>query len=363
MRNCLTIFGLVLAILASSLLCVSDAVTLPQETVTVFSQETVPPTTAPAEPGITEPPATEPPITEPPVTEPPVTEPPATEPPVTEPPATEPPAPEPEPESTSPVLTLNAPNAFAWDVTNQQLLFAKGDMDAKLYPASITKLFSSYVALQYLDPAAIVTVGDELDLVRTGSSIAYLEKGYQISVEMLVQGMIMPSGNDAAHVLAVAAARAASGNPNMDPKAAVDYFVEMMNACAGALGFTGTHFASPDGYHSDDHYTNLNTIIQIGQLALENPIIRKYAATRTTTVTVASGQKLWWYNTNYLIDPESSYYRETAIGLKTGCTNEARWCLLSAFEVDGRILLIGVFGAVDNHNRMTDVLKLYDLVR
>ncbi len=359
MRKLLTIFPLILAILASSLLCVGDTIMLPQETVAVFSPETAPPTTAPAEPLITEPPTTEPPVTEPPVTEPPVTEPPITEPPVTEPPPTEPPAPEPEP----PVFTLNAPNAFAWDVTNQQLLFSKGDMDGKLYPASITKLFSAYVALQYLDPEAIVTVGDELDLIRPGSSIAFLKKGHKLSVEMLVQGMIMPSGNDAAHVLAVAAARAASGNPDMEPKAAVAYFVDMMNDCAGALGFQGTHFASPDGYHSDDHYTTLNTIIQIGQLSLENPIIRKYAATRSTTVTIASGQQLWWYNTNYLIDPETSYYCETAIGLKTGCTNEARWCLLSAFEVDGRVLLIGVFGAVDNHNRMTDVLKLYDLVK
>ena len=94
-------------------------------------------------------------------------------------------------------------------------------------------------------------------------------------------------------------------------------------------------------------------------LAMEDPTIRKYAATYNDTVTVASGEKAW-KNTNAIVDPQSEYYCPCAIGLKTGQTPAAGSCLLSAFEYDGTTYLVGVFGCPEVDDRFPDTLQLFN---
>ena len=143
---------------------------------------------------------------------------------------------------------MQARQILVYDTTTDTILYTKSVEGGKLFPASITKLFSAYVALQYLDPHTIVTAGDELELVHEGSSVAYVGKGSQLRVKMLVEGMLLPSGNDAATVLAAAAGRVIAEDETLSAADAVQAFVDEMNRQAKALGFEKTHFSNPDGW-------------------------------------------------------------------------------------------------------------------
>jgi len=297
--------------------------------------------------------------------------------------STEPSAPETEPQETvAPWMTfpadrtLSASQYFVYDCQAGDFLKTSGDPDEKVYPASITKLFSAYIAGQYLPKEKVITVGDSLNMVVAGSSVAGLEKGDKITVSRLIEAMMLPSGNDAAYVLAVEAGRVLAGK-SASAQAAVNAFVAEMNRQAKLLGMKNTNFANPDGIHKSNHYSSFGDLALLGMLSLEDPVIMGYAATPGDLVdlstppgqsigaspsdTVISGSDLLeWKNTNALIHPDSEYYCPYAIGLKTGQTPSAGSCLLSAFRCEGRTLIIGVFGCPETQDRFADTLQLFN---
>ena len=154
-----------------------------------------------------------------------------------------------------PERNITAKQYFVYDVQGDTFLAISGEADERIYPASITKLFTCYVAMQYLQPDTVLTVGDEMKKVALGSSVARLVKGDQLTVAQLTEGMLLPSGNDAAYVLAVNAGRIILDNPSASVNAAVNAFMDAMNDHAKAVGMTGTHFSNPDGIHRSKHYT------------------------------------------------------------------------------------------------------------
>ena len=233
-----------------------------------------------------------------------------------------------------------------------------GQKSDRVYPASITKLFTAYVALQFLEPEQLIEAGDVLDLVGAGSSVAEIEKGNVLSVEMLVEAMLLPSGNDAAYILADAAGKAIKEDDTLSSSAAVAAFLKEMNGQARALGMSGTQFTNPDGYHSPDHYTTFADLATMSKKVLENSTILQYAAVSKAEVTFQSGQIKTWENTNKLVDPTSEYYCPIAVGLKTGQTPSAGSCLLSAFAYEGKEYVIGVFGCPEIEDRFADTLQL-----
>ena len=248
---------------------------------------------------------------------------------------------------------------LVYDATNDEILFSDTREGSKLYPASVTKLFSAYVALQYLDPVDVITVGDEMDLVHAGSSLAYIGKGNSLYVQMLVEGMMLPSGNDAAIILATAAGRKIAGKEEITPSEALETFVREMNRMAKELGFERSHFSNPDGWHTGSHYTCLNDMARIAKLALEEKTIARYMRMGEDEVTFLSGQTKEWKNTNLLVNTEEGFHRYDAIGMKTGYTRPAEYCLMSAFRlIDGRNLVVGVFGYADSYKRFNDVNRL-----
>ena len=254
---------------------------------------------------------------------------------------------------------LSYDQVLVYDATNDKLIFEDTKEGSKLYPASVTKLLSSWVALQILDPNDVVTVGEEMKLVHAGSSVASLREGQQPYVRNLVEGMMLPSGNDAAIVLAVAAGRKIAGDENLDAEEAMYTFVDEMNRKAQELDFERSHFANPDGWHSGSHYTCINDMVIIAKLALSDETISRYIRRAADEVTFASGHTLSWENTNKLLDEEEPYYRADAIGMKTGYTRQAEQCLMSAFRCsDGRTLVIGVFGYADGNKRYSEINKL-----
>lgn len=245
--------------------------------------------------------------------------------------------------------SITAQQYFVYQCETGSFLFNSGELAEKIYPASVTKLFTAYVAMQYLPANMQITADDALTMVAAGSSVADLQKGSTYTVRQLVEAMLLPSGNDAAYVLAVEAGRLLKGS-KLEAKAAVKAFVDEMNAQAKLLGMTGTHFANPDGIHSEDHYTTFGDLAILATVSMEDPTIMRYAAT------AADGT---WKNTNALVDPQSLYYCPYCIGLKTGQTPYAGSCLLSAFEYRGQTIVIGVFGCPQEEDRFADTLCLF----
>ncbi len=294
--------------------------------------------------------ATEP-IQEVMATEAPVTLPPETEPPATQPPETVPPA----------QLELTAAAAFVYDTGEDRFLYVGGDRQEKLAPASLTKLLTAYTALSCMSPDMTVTVGDEVTWIDPWSSVAYLLPGHTLTVEMLIEGLMLPSGNDAAYTLAVAGGRELAENPQLDRKLAYALFVDEMNAQARLLGMTGTHFANPDGIDAEGHYTTMEDLVIITKAVMENELIMKYAGISQADVVFASGETVSWMNSNLLLHEDSAYYTEAAVGLKTGSTQNAGACLISLFrQGEGDYLIVGVLGSTGDTERYDDTLILYN---
>lgn len=273
----------------------------------------------------------------------------------TEPTETLPPLPEPPDMDHS-----TATHLFVYDMTNERMLFTMGDQNERIEPASLTKLFTAYVALQHVDPNQVVTVGEEAGWIAKDSSIAAVSEGCRLSIGMILQGMLMQSGNDAAYALAVAAGRVIESNDTLAAKPAYEAFVAEMNRQLEVLGFTATHFTNPDGYHDDDHYTTPAELLRITQLAVGEPLIREYCEMDTAQVYYDSGEDYTWKNTNWLVRPDmEDYYCPEATGLKTGSTSEAGMCLLATFYSENADLIVGVLGCEEMEDRFVDALTLF----
>jgi D-alanyl-D-alanine carboxypeptidase (penicillin-binding protein 5/6) len=254
-------------------------------------------------------------------------------------------------------VTIRSPQGFVYSVSDDTVIFTKGE-NKVVYPASTTKLLTAIYSLSVLSKNEIITPSDELELVGEGSSIAYINEGHKISVEMLIECMLLPSGNDAAYVLAAAAGRRIANDQSISGKRAVEIFVNGMNEYARSIGLCGTNFTCPDGYADETHYTTTEDMVIISRLAFENDLIVKYASLYKDDVIYASGHTNTWYNTNKLLDPDSIYYSPYVIGLKTGSLDE-EYCLVFAFRFeDGREYVAGVFGHDEKNTRYEDALEI-----
>lgn len=254
-------------------------------------------------------------------------------------------------------VEVSAKQAFVYDCNRGEILYLKGERE-RLYPASTTKLLSILCALEYLSPTEVVTPGDELTLVGEGSSVAYINDTHRLTVSMLIEGMLLPSGNDAAMVLAAAAGNRISDGEAVG-KEAVEVFVKALNDYAKTLGAIDTHFTSPDGLAGQEHYTTLEDMLLISIAASSNDVIRRYAGLLEDNVTYASGHTNTWANTNVMLDPDSPYYRACVTGLKTGSL-ERNFCVISTVEQDGERYIIGIFGARDKNARFADTVAIID---
>ena len=266
-----------------------------------------------------------------------------------------PPVPEPPDMSQS-----TATHLFVYDTVYDRMLYTLGDQNERIEPASLTKLFTAYVALQHLDPSRVVTVGEEAGWVAKDSSVAAVSEGCRLSAGLILQGMLMQSGNDAAYAIAVAAGRAIKGDDTLAAKPAYDAFIAEMNRQLESLGFTATHFTNPDGYHDDDHYTTPAELLRITQLAVTEPLIRECCSMESAQVYYDSGQEYTWKNTNWLIRTDvEDYYCPEATGLKTGSTSKAGMCLLATFSSENANLIVGVLGCEEMEDRFVDALTLF----
>lgn len=253
-----------------------------------------------------------------------------------------------------------SPYVILSDVTSGRVLYSK-NADAKCYPASLTKLMTAIVAIENAPADTIFTVGDEIYMIDSQSSRAYLTVGTRLTLENLLQALLLPSGNDAAYTIAVQIGRRIEGNDTLDKAAAISAFCKKMNEKAAALGCTGTHFSNPDGIDADDHYTTAADMLRIAACALQNETIAAVVASPSVNTTLLSGQTVNWKNSNRLIQENNAYSYAGATGLKTGSTDKAGYCLAASAQREGKTCIAIVMGAEYESGRWEDASGLLDI--
>ncbi len=226
--------------------------------------------------------------------------------------------------------------------------------DKKRYPASLTKIMTYIVVAESVkDFSKKVYIKEELinELAGTGSSLSGASQfvGDSLTVEQLLQCMMIESGNDAALVLADYVA----GNKG------VDSFVKKMNAKASELGCNSTHFVNPHGLHDPNHYTTANDMVKITKCALTMPLFSRITSSSYYEIGDYTG-----ISTNHMLDStDSTYYYKYAKGIKTGTTDEAGRCLATMAVADGysylAILLHAPYIDEETYDTMKDAAALF----
>ena len=234
---------------------------------------------------------------------------------------------------------ISAKAALIYDLTTNKTLFSK-DVDDQLPMASLTKVMTAIIALENPkhDNRYVVT-GAAL----VGEDAMGLTTGETLTLEELLYGLILNSGNDAAEVLA-------HNFPDGREK-----FIEAMNNKAVALGLSNTHFTNPSGLQGDgDQYTTAYDLMVITRYAINNfPLFNKVATTFEHTIPYTRQHKEFYLQneTNLL----TSY--PGVKGVKTGYTPEAGLCLITYLDYGGH-QMIGVL--LDSHNRRDEMRELLD---
>jgi D-alanyl-D-alanine carboxypeptidase (penicillin-binding protein 5/6) len=212
---------------------------------------------------------------------------------------------------------------------------AARDADAPRPMASITKLMTVLVALDRLPLDRVVTV--PAVAARVGESSLDLDAGERLPVRDLVIGALVPSANDAATALAVAAGGSVPG------------FVAMMNRKARALGLTGTHYRNPHGLDESGHVSTARDVATLLRVALRNPVIRRYAG--MASATLADGRTV--VSTDNLISTVPGI-----VAGKTGHTSNAGWSQVAYARV-GRVgITAAVLGEPSEARRDEDLAAL-----
>lgn len=256
--------------------------------------------------------------------------------------------------------TFSAGHLTVYDLTEDVMLYEK-NADAKITAASTTKLLTALTMLEYVGEDTVFTAGSELELVGAGSSSADLVKGQTLTVDQILDALLIPSGNDAAYVIAAHVGRNLSGDPQITDADAVSLFVEKMNGKATALGAENSLFTCPDGYPDSKQYTTAKDMTVIAVAASKNATIRKTVEKTYSEIAFPDGSVVGYVNTNQLMIPSSAYYYEGTFGMKTGSTPKAGQCLIAGATAYGHELIVTVFKAPDNAARYTDSRNAFDL--
>lgn len=243
--------------------------------------------------------------------------------------------------ATSDNLSISSPAAILMDASTGKILYEKNSHE-KRFPASTTKIMTAILTVENCDLTEIATVShNAVYSIPYGYSHANLVEGEELTIEQLLNVLLIPSANDAAVVLAEHIA------------GSVENFANMMNERAKELGCTDTHFVNPNGIHDDNHYTTAYDLALMGQYAMKNETIRNIV--KKTQCSLPKTNKYNEENrifntTNDLLREDYSnsrdnYYYEYATGVKTGYTTEAGSCIIASAEKDNFEVVAVVLGA------------------
>ena len=227
--------------------------------------------------------------------------------------------------------------------------------DEKMEPASMTKLMTALLAVENLKPDQEVEVTGEAAAMP--ETKIYLQTGENITVEELLDGLLLESGNDAAVALAIATA------------GSVEDFAAMMNERAKEIGCTNTNFVNPSGLADENHYSTARDMVMIAKEALSNETVRKIAGTAEHTIPATNAyEERNLENTNYFlkgVDKEVNGKKikvdkyDGVFGGKTGYVGEDKAALVTGLSADGLEIYSLVMGS-SLEGRYSDVKELMD---
>lgn len=245
-------------------------------------------------------------------------------------------------ETTAPVnseVKLNSRAAIVYERNSQMVLYEK-NVDTTRPMASTTKIMTAIVVIQNADLKQVVTISRKA--ANTGGSVVGFNTGDKITVNDLLYGLMLKSGNDAA----VALAETVGGS--------VEGFADMMNKKAEELGLMHTHFVTPHGLDSDEHYTTAKELALLTDYALKIPKFKEIVNTHSYTLTI-NGNARQANNTNELLG-----YLNGVYGVKTGFTNKAGRCLVTSTKRGNMDIICIVLGADTKKMRTQDSIKLIE---
>jgi D-alanyl-D-alanine carboxypeptidase len=226
-----------------------------------------------------------------------------------------------------PDLPIHGQAAYLVDLDTRMVMWSR-DPDTMRAPASLTKLMTAMVAVDdagSLDRVVTVTPAS----TQIVPSVMGLSPGEKLTLRELVDGLFLDSGNDAAEAIA----------QGIVPR---DQFIRQMNAKAGAIGLTQTHFANPSGLDAPGHVMSAHDIAHIAAYLVKYyPQLAAIAATKDVAIPATATHKAFYpHNLNRLVGTYPG-----ATGLKTGLTDNAGGCMLATATRDGRHLVAVVLNA------------------
>jgi D-alanyl-D-alanine carboxypeptidase len=240
--------------------------------------------------------------------------------------------------STNKNIYVDARCAIALDSKSKVVLYEKNAYE--LVPmASTTKIMTALVALKYGDLDRKIEISSKSANMR-GSTVGY-KKGEKISLKELIYGLMLRSGNDAA----IAIAEGMGGS--------VGGFAKLMNEYAGEIGILNTHFETPHGLDSDEHYSTAYDLAIVTSKAKENKIFNQIVSSKDVNGE-SYGFTRSYHNINKIL-----YQLPEADGVKTGYTGKAGKCLVTSAKVQGNDVIVVVLNCTP---RWKETIKIYDYV-
>lgn len=234
---------------------------------------------------------------------------------------------------------LNSRVALVYDRSSGRVLYEKnGNKQTPM--ASTTKIMTAIVVMENSNLSDIVTIDSKS--AGTGGSRLGLKKNDKITVNDLLYGLMLRSGNDSAVALAIHIGGSIEG------------FAEMMNQKAKELKLINTHFVVPHGLDKEGHYTTAYELAKIADYALKIDKIKEIVSTKTCTIYINKKPKIIT-NTNELLGSVNGVY-----GVKTGFTNGAGRCLVSSCKRNDLDIITIVIGADTKKYRTVDSIKLIE---
>lgn len=248
-------------------------------------------------------------------------------------------------EKKSTELAAQAKSAILIERDTGKVLYEKNS-DQPLPPASMTKIMTMILIMEALDKGKI-TFKDKVRAseyaASMGGSQIFLEPGEEMTVNELLKGIAIGSGNDAS----MAMAEHLAGSE--------DKFVEMMNKKAKEIGLKHTKFQNPTGLPVDDHYSTAHDMAMMGKELLKYEDIINYTSKYEDYLREDTDKKFWLVNTNRLVK-----FYPGVDGLKTGFTGQAKYCLTATAKKGNMRVIAVVFGANTPKERNNEVTKMLD---
>ena len=243
-------------------------------------------------------------------------------------------------------LISNSTSGILIEASTGKIIYEK-DKDKEVSIASMTKMVAQIIILEEIEAkrikwSDIVTVSHNASSM--GGSQIYVEDGEKISVQDLMKGISVASGNDAT----VAMAEYISGSE--------EKFVERMNKKVKDIGLKHTHFVNCTGLDEDNHYSSAYDMSMIARdLVINHPDIIRFSSIYEDYLRQNTDKKFWLVNTNKLINQY-----EGADGLKTGHTDDAGYCLAATAKRNNLRLIGIVLGEKDSRIRNKETIELLD---